>query len=183
MNHRPIQSLVEALRDDFARDLQGPNAKEMIADYVAKHDDWQSYLNFQPTKYTRNLVSLDERFELLVLCWNPGQETPIHNHEGQNCWMAVLDGGLDEVHFAFPDETSALPPEQLETFAYRPGDVGYIHDDIALHIIRPTRERSSVSLHLYSLPFGECNIYCPETGRISRKKLAYDTVNGARKTG
>jgi cysteine dioxygenase len=178
MNQSPIHSLFEALRGDFARDVQGPNAKQMIADYVSRHDDWHRYLNFRPTKYTRNLVGLDDRFELLVLCWNPGQETPIHNHEGQNCWMAVLQGELEEVHFAFPGE-AAGSLRRLGSFDYRPGDVGYIHDDIALHVIRPLGERPCVSLHLYSLPFRECNIYCPETGRISRKTLSYDTVNGS----
>lgn len=43
------------------------------------------------------------------------------------------------------------------------GVVGYITDDIALHVIRPVT-KTAVSLHLYSLPIAECSLYCPATG-------------------
>lgn len=179
MSRQPIQQLVEDLRAAFARDPSGPDVKKLVADYVGAHDDWRAYAHPDPDRYTRNLVALDERFELLVLCWNAGQETPVHAHEGQNCWMAVLEGEIDEVHYAWPGETPA-PLEKSVTMRYRLGDVGHIHDDIGLHLIRPAGDGPCVSLHLYSLPFRACNIYCPETGRASRKQLFYDTVEGVR---
>src|SRR4051812_37433235 len=41
------------------------------------------YILFDPRRYTRNLVYRCSRFELLSLCWEPGQMSAIHNHAGQ----------------------------------------------------------------------------------------------------
>lgn len=179
MSRQPIQQLVENLRATFGRDARGAGVKTQLADYVGAHDDWRAYAHPLAERYTRNLVGLDPHFELLLLCWNPGQATPIHAHEGQDCWMAVVEGEIDEVHYAWPQDDTPAPLEAVKTVRYRLGDVGYIHDDMGLHLIRPAGDQPCVSLHLYSLPLRACNIYCPETGRASRKQLSYDTVDGA----
>lgn len=45
-------------------------------------DEIQAYCHFSQDFYTRNLILRTDDFELLVLCWEPGQITPIHNHSG-----------------------------------------------------------------------------------------------------
>lgn len=40
----------------------------------------QKYMFYNPHKYARNLVEMNKHFELIVLCWESGQESPIHNH-------------------------------------------------------------------------------------------------------
>lgn len=44
--------------------------------------EWRKYALFDPMKnYTRNLIATDdETFTLLLLCWNPSKESPIHDH-------------------------------------------------------------------------------------------------------
>ena len=44
--------------------------------------EWRKYALFDSSKhYTRNLIATDdETFTLLLLCWNPGKESPIHDH-------------------------------------------------------------------------------------------------------
>ena len=36
------------------------------------------------TQYTRNLVGYNNSFTLLMLCWDRGQESPIHDHAGSH---------------------------------------------------------------------------------------------------
>ena len=45
-------------------------------------EEWRKYALFDPMKnYTRNLIATDdETFTLLLLCWNPSKESPIHDH-------------------------------------------------------------------------------------------------------
>ena len=45
-------------------------------------EEWEPYAFWDADKlYTRNLVSTDgESYTLLLLCWNPGKESPIHDH-------------------------------------------------------------------------------------------------------
>ena len=59
------------------------------------------------------------------------------------------------------------------------GQVAFIHDDIALHLVRSAKaDRPAVSLHLYARPFDACNCYCPETGEVTRKELTNYSVRG-----
>ncbi len=49
---------------------------------LSREDVWRKYALFEPMKnYTRNLIATDdETYTLLLLCWNPGKESPIHDH-------------------------------------------------------------------------------------------------------
>ena len=177
-----VHTLVEALTRDFAADIQGPNAKRLLEEYVTKHDDWRDYAIFRPDggMYARNLIAKNEMFELLCLCWGPGQTSPVHNHEGQNCWMAVLDGPMEEAHFAFPEPEAEGPLEAGALKSFSPGDVAFIRDEIGLHLVRAAQAKPAYSLHLYSRPYDECNCYCEETGRVTRAPLTFHTVRGER---
>lgn len=55
--------------------------------------------------YTRNLVDDGgERghYNLLILCWNPGKGSPIHDHAESSCFLKVLDGKLKETKYEVP---------------------------------------------------------------------------------
>ena len=125
------------------------------------------------------IVELNDEYELLLLYWSAGQRSPIHNHEGQDCWMAVLEGPVEEANFAFPNGDGApLAPGPVKT--YEPGQVAYIRDEVGLHEVRTVPGHDAVSLHLYAKPYGVCNCYCPDTGAITRTPLSYYSVRGVR---
>ena len=54
------------------------------------------YTFFADQRYARNLIELNDHFELMVICWKPGQVSPIHNHANSSCWMGVARGELLE---------------------------------------------------------------------------------------
>src|SRR5262249_239370 len=49
----------------------------------------------------RNLVYRDPLFEVMVICWRPGQGTPIHTHNGQLGWMLVERGGIEVTNYRY----------------------------------------------------------------------------------
>lgn len=172
-----MQSLVRSLSEEFAKpEPRGRRIADLLSEYAASSDDWRNYALTSPSCYTRNQVEINEAYELLVLCWDQDQCSPIHNHEGQDCWMAVLQGPMEEVHYEAPSCDGPLPCGPTRCF--ETGQVAYISDDIALHLVRAGEKGPSVSLHLYSKPYGECNCYCPETGKITRVPLVYHSING-----
>jgi cysteine dioxygenase len=99
---------------------------------------------------------------------------------GQNCWMAILDGRIEEVQYH--QQPGGRPGPLIEKGARvcGRGQVAYISDDIALHLVRPERGTSGVSLHLYSRPYDTCHIYDPTTGIASEQVLAYHSIHGER---
>lgn len=174
----PIAALQGALSLEFERDARGSRVAAILGEYASAHDDWRAFAHFAPDAYTRNLVGRGAWYELLVLCWDGGQTSPIHNHAGQNCWMAVLEGRIEEVQFHPADGAAggALRPGTSRTF--EPGRVGFINDDIALHLVRPMHGRRGISLHLYSRPIETCNVYDEATGCVLPRKLAYHSIGG-----
>ena len=116
-------------------------------------DDWLKYAIFDDDKsYTRNLISTDnETYTLLLLCWNPEKESPIHDHPSDGCWLQVLDGSINEVRY----------DKQLNTIAdfdYNNGELSYITDNIGYHKISSNKKKA-VTLHLYAPPFETCHCW------------------------
>lgn len=149
--------------------------RDLLAEHAREPAHWRPFAHFLPTGYARNLVHKTDAYELLVLCWEDGAESPIHDHMGQDCWMAVLEGSIEEVQFQEPAGEGPLDQRAVRTFAR--GEVAYIHDDIALHLVRPVGG-AGISLHLYARPYDSCHVFCPDTGRIADKPLVYHSIAG-----
>ncbi|MFO1009288.1 MAG: cysteine dioxygenase family protein [Planctomycetota bacterium] len=177
MNSAPIDVLVRDLLAEFERDPRGRRAAQLLSAYAAEHDDWRRFAHFKPDAYTRNLVARNARFEMLVLCWSPGQQSPIHDHAGQHCWMGILDGVVEETQFDFPT-TAGAGLRERGTRSFTRGKVAYIHDDLGLHRVRPGPGSFGVSLHLYSRPIDTCRVFDPATGAVLEKTLLYHSVDG-----
>jgi cysteine dioxygenase len=172
-----LAELVLALHQEFRRDARGPRAVELLGAYARAHQDWRPWGTFDAQRYTRHQVERCAEFELLILCWGVGQQSPIHNHEGQNCWMAVLDGEIDELQYRW---TPGSAPVLAKEARLARGEVAFIRDEIALHVVRSKPGTAGVSLHLYSRPYDECSVYCERTGAVTRKQLGYDSIRGER---
>jgi len=64
-------------------------------------EEWHRYEHWNPDKaYTRNLVATDNKtFTLMLLCWNPDQHSPIHDHQCDACQMQVMQGTIREQRY------------------------------------------------------------------------------------
>src|SRR5512132_4675557 len=58
--------------------------------------------------YVRHPVLLWEDWEVMVIGWEAGQTTPIHDHRGVLGGMAILSGALVEERFTVPKDLPAL---------------------------------------------------------------------------
>ena len=175
-----IDDLCSDLQQEFLRDPKGPRVARILAEYSsslsADTPDWRDWVFFESQTYTRNLVHRCGEFELLLLCWEPGQESPIHDHAGMHCWMSVLEGGMQEVHYQEGAENGPLVEGRVQGFGR--GQVAYIVDDIALHLVRPTPGARGVSLHLYSSPIDACRTFDPLSGEARDTEVGYHSVRG-----
>ena len=68
---------------------------------LPKEGGWERYAFFDDKKnYTRNLVATDGKtFTLVLLCWSPGRESPIHDHPCDGCWLQILEGAIVESRY------------------------------------------------------------------------------------
>lgn len=126
------------------------------ADLLADH------IHFSNERYSRNLVAYGPQFYALVLCWKPGQASPIHDHKGASCGVRVIEGVATETSFDRND--GQLVEKSVTTM--KAGEVcGSFDDDI--HEIRNNGEVNLVTLHVYSPYLDNINLYDRETGEIT----------------
>ena len=177
MNKTLLDGLVETLDKELAADPRGARVASLLETYARRRAEcWREFAQFLPDCYARNAVQCCDDYELIVICWQEGQVSPIHDHDGQRCWMSVLDGTIRETLFDRPAEG---PLVARSTRLLQQGQVAFITDDIALHEIR-SEDGPAVSLHLYAKPIRNCRVFCPDTGRIDTKRLSYHTAAPAR---
>lgn len=114
--------------------------------------------------YTRNLIATDhDTYALMLLCWNRGKFSPIHDHPCDGCWVKVLQGQVQEIRYqAAPEEGHTEEGLKLiETYnATSSSGVSYMHDSLGLHQVgNPSSEGNAVTLHLYAPPFDKCRLW------------------------
>jgi len=101
----------------------------------------------------RHPILLWEDWEIMLIAWESGQITPIHDHRGVMGGMAVLSGSLAEERFTTPDDLPKLSDDRV-----RPeGDLSEIGPTV-LHRLAPTTPRA-ISLHIYRPPLRTMGIW------------------------
>ncbi|WP_372365779.1 cysteine dioxygenase family protein [Candidatus Uabimicrobium sp. HlEnr_7] len=171
-----LKKLIEALNPDF-KDVevytQAMRSLKLSVESIQNHCSWREDF------YTRNLVKKTKAYELMVLCWPSHQTSPIHNHQGQDCWMHVISGEITEIqyHCLKDEDSGAWRIKEGDRLTCRPSETAYINDKICLHQICNNSDQPAITLHLYSYPIETCNIYCCKTGKVTSRKLSYSSVD------
>jgi cysteine dioxygenase len=66
--------------------------------------DLEPYLGFKEGNYWRHRVCRNEAVEMLIICWRPGQKTPIHDHNGSHGVVRVQQGLMWETMFTYDND-------------------------------------------------------------------------------
>lgn len=135
-------------------------------------EDFKPYESWNKDHYTRNCIVRTDDYELLLLCWDVGEETPIHCHCGQECWVYAIDGELEEERF----EEEGDDVIQVDHTEYEKGSLSYMNDEMGYHLLRNVSKGRSMSLHLYMNPIDKCTIYDEDKEKFVLKELEYDTM-------
>jgi predicted metal-dependent enzyme (double-stranded beta helix superfamily) len=158
-----------------------------VYDYLKVHPVEESslaqYLFFSKNHYTRNLIFKNELFELMAICWEAGQVSQIHNHDNQNCWMAIPVGRLRVQNFRVLDQNKTTgycrlePTNAVDIHRLEPAEVDPVEPVHQVLNLAEFNERA-VSLHVYSRPFDRCLVYCLETNEYREIPLHYTSEFG-----
>jgi len=179
-----IQALVKELQKLEDHDFDSLRAPlQVLRANPVDSDSLQPYLFWNSQHYTRNLIDKTELYELLAICWEVGMGSSIHNHKGQNCWMAAAMGRLSVHNYRVLEEDLAnhrcniVPTDVVEITLANPVAVDPLNP---VHDVRNPREfgQRAVSLHLYSRPFDSCVVYSVEQHSCGEIGLHYHSMYG-----
>lgn len=146
-------SPLESLRS-YLDSLEGPAELSELMDrlrqYRIEADDVREFIRFSSRQYARNLVCSGEWYHMLVLCWQNGQRSPIHDHRGSACAVRVLHGTMTETRFDFSPNGLVRPVSSQD---YPPGSVvGSLDGDTHQVSNLQAGDEELVTLHIYSPP-------------------------------
>lgn len=157
--------------------------RHLLQEKPVQAESLAPYLTWDRQHYTRNLIDRTSSYELMAICWEVGQASSVHNHRGQNCWMAVPIGRLQVENFHLVHEDVAAGRCKLEPKNIVEMNVGEpcaVDPADPVHRVFNPREfnQRAVSLHVYSRPFDTCVVYSPEQGTCGEIRLHFNTEYG-----
>lgn len=130
---------------------------------LCAESDILKYAKFREDTYCRNEINIgNPKFSLVIIGWNPGQFSPIHNHPCEGCIVIPFKGNFKEIKY------NAMTLTPTESNIFKVGQVSYIDDSLGLHSLgNPSKTEKAVSLHIYSPGLFKAQIFKHE------KELAY----------
>lgn len=143
--------------DDVGEPIPADRLQELLDKLEFREADFGPALRFHADRYQRNRLRKTDHYEALLLCFEAGQRTPIHDHSGSACGVKVCLGTGTETLFESTPEgwLYATQSQALPTG----GVVASVDRDIhQLSNLQPDRQRLA-TLHIYSPPLGEVGNY------------------------
>jgi cysteine dioxygenase len=137
------------LFDAIDRELQAGKRLRDLGPVLSSYsgDDWKEYESYHPNHYSRNRVHMNERIELLVLCWEIGQGCPVHDHPENGCLVRVMQGEVTENIYRLEEKPVFLSSSVLPT-----NGIAYKESTQILHEIINHSGRRAASIHIYAPP-------------------------------
>jgi cysteine dioxygenase len=190
-----IGDFVENLRslenDPITRDRMLGYFQETAVD----RSSLSPYVHFRPDMYTRNLVYRDDLLELMAVCWQPGQRTVIHTHNGQLGWMGVEQGALAVLNYKYLSCNAAdnqnvagidclagateldLDRREVQE-CYPGGPINTVDKVQTIHQVVVQGKEPVISLHLYSRPIDSCVAFDLDKKMCYRRVLTFYSKYG-----
>jgi hypothetical protein len=149
-------TFADAVREILAEASKAPERPTpgSLAERISREAErYLGRVRFDPAHYVRHPVLLWDDWEVMIIGWESGQATPVHDHRGVLGGMATLSGSLLEERFTTPDSVPLLVDSRV-----RPeGDLCETGATV-LHRLIPKSPRA-VSLHIYRPPLRTMGIW------------------------
>jgi hypothetical protein len=162
-------TFAEAVRELLVEAAIGPERPTpgSLAQTVARQAGrYLDRVRFDPTRYVRHPVLFFEDWEVMIIGWESGQATPIHDHRGVLGGMVVLTGSLVEERFTTP----AGKPELVDSRLRPEGDLCETGPSVLHRLIPKTR---AASLHIYRPPLRTMGIW-DDGGLLEIRRSAFE---------
>jgi predicted metal-dependent enzyme (double-stranded beta helix superfamily) len=116
----------------------------VAVEFAMDRDRWRHLLRYDPDERFSVLVESDERQEVWLMAWLPGQHTDLHDHAFSNGAFTIVNGSLAEtVARRAPDGRPISERHELTAGQSRVFGPGYLHE------VHNDGSDTAVSIHVY----------------------------------
>ncbi len=142
---------------ELASPLSEREVRELLASLSKCTSELATFERFDAESYCRNRIFSNSFVDVLLLCWRPGQRTPIHNHAGSTCGVYVMRGEAIEIGFTASGMGPLIPSG---SHAVSSGEVTVSSDnDIHLVANYSSSGEDLVTVHCYSPPLRSMRVF------------------------
>lgn len=166
-----LKSLIQALNQSTAS-----NHAKLLKNLNIPLSDFERFATWDNKGYTRNCIYRNDSYELILLCWNKDDATPIHSHDGQNCWVYQIQGELTEIRYEKVDGGDLIETNRT---ILDEGKLSFMNKKMGYHKLSNITEGRAMTLHAYVLPINSCEYFCEEDQFFKTKDLQYDSLREA----
>ena len=154
-----LSKLINVLKSEYSV-IDPARMQDILNRLVVTTDEVQPHAAFSAKRYARNLVYKDRQFEIMIMCWNAGQRSSIHDHAGSLGGIKILQGELTECLFgrAANGMIKSLSSAEYATEEARVEETSLIHQISNLQ----AANGKTVSVHIYIPPLVRMNVYSLE---------------------
>ncbi len=158
-----LEALLDYL-DSYEERIPLNLLKSNLRALALKPEEIERYKYFSDENYQRNLIREGNVYHALLLCWLPGQRSPIHDHKGSSCGVRVIEGVGMETVFAQTEEGlvypyNSMPRREKEVFGSQ---------DLDIHQMSNLQAsgKNLITLHVYSPPLLNMGVYSLTDSRV-----------------
>lgn len=160
LNNIKLIDSISELIDSLNRSHKN-SYRDLIKNLDLNIEDVEGYCNWDKDNYTRNLIYLNDRYHLLILCWQQEQLSSVHDHGRQECFMYIVKGIVQENIYQLNQNSLVEHQKNI----YKQGDSSYIIDSIGMHSIKCLSNRA-VTLHLYAQPIEKYHVFDADESKL-----------------
>jgi len=154
---RTIDDLIKALK-------KGPGRGGYLSILERAAVPSEHYLRFctwNAKHYTRNCIARTDEFELLLICYEPGQRTSIHDYNTEEAWVHPIMGSVVEERFEPPGNGGL---RKISSAKLVNDSFSYLHNGRSIHRYINNTEERAATLNLYARPLIKWKVYDERSG-------------------
>jgi len=152
MKRNDLNEIIKTISQEYQYGKKLNTIEAILKNYTG--NDWKILCKYgnknNEQGYERILIHRCQEFEILLLCWQPGQNTQKHDHADNGCIVKILQGSLKETLYTKKGKYVM----QLHS-----GDITYLDNTIGIHKVKNNTDSQAVSLHIYSPPDYKFNTF------------------------
>lgn len=171
---RRLDAAVDVV-DDAARCR---NVKAVLIEIVGSGQSFipESFMRAATGQYARRLLHRDPagRYTMLVMVWDRGQGTSLHDHAGRWCCECVYRGRIRVTSFSAigGDPEKDIVEFRQETVIHAGvGEAGALIPPFEYHILENATDAPAVTIHVYGEELKHCHIFEQVDGTRYRRRF------------
>jgi cysteine dioxygenase len=149
---RTVNELVEALR-------AGPGAEGYLG-ILRRVDipceEFATLCRWNEKRYTRTCIARTDDFELLLICYEPGQRTSIHDYDTEEAWVHPVEGSIKEERFQLDDNGDLV---LMRSSVLHKGEFSHLAHGHSIHRYTNASAQRACTLNLYAKPLLKWKVY------------------------